>query len=254
MEIDGNLAIVTGAASGLGAATASLLREAGAKVALLDRDATAVSAQASKLGGLSLACDVCDEGEVESALDRAISESGPIRMVVHCAGISEPAKIVGRKGPQPIEAFSRSIQVNLIGTYNVMRLAGARMQQNEPIGPDGERGVIVTTGSIAAYEGQVGQASYAASKAGVVALTLPAAREFAPFGIRVLCIAPGIFQTPLMDVLPQDVQESLGGSIPFPSRLGSPTEFAELAAHMIRNRMLNGETVRLDGAIRMASR
>ena len=175
-------------------------------------------------------------------------------MLVHCAGISEPAKIVGRNGPQPLDQFANSIHVNLIGTYNVLRLAGARMQTNQPQGDDGERAVIVNTGSVAAFEGQIGQASYAASKAGVVAMTLPAAREFARYGIRVLCIAPGIFSTPLMDVLPPDVQESLGSSVPFPSRLGAPDEFAELAAHMIENKMLNGEVVRLDGAIRMAAK
>ncbi len=253
MDLKGAGAVVTGGGSGLGAATAKLLLERGAQVAMLDLNETAVRDQAAAIGGLGVPCDVCDEESTIKALDQASEFCGGIRILVHCAGISEPAKIVGRKGPQPLDDFARSIQVNLVGTYNVMRLVAPRMQSNAPLGKDEERGVIVTTGSVAAFEGQVGQASYAASKAGVIAMTLPAAREFARFGIRVLCIAPGIFNTPLMDVLPQDVQDSLGASIPFPSRLGAPEEFADLAAHMIQNKMLNGEVVRLDGAIRMSS-
>ena len=254
MELSGSSAVVTGGGSGLGAATAKLLAESGARVTILDLNEAAARSQAEAIGGAAVACDVCDEQSTTEALDRAVELHGEIRILVHCAGISEPARIVGRKGPQPLKDFAKSIQVNLVGTYNVMRLTAARMQANTPWGDDRERGVIVNTGSVAAFEGQVGQASYAASKAGVVALTLPAAREFASSGIRVLCIAPGIFSTPLMDVLPQEVQDSLGASIPFPSRLGAPSEFAELAVHMIQNRMLNGEVVRLDGAIRMAAR
>ena len=254
MNIDGAGVVVTGGGSGLGAATATALAESGARLTVLDRNEEAANARAAELGGIAIACDVCDTESTSTALDKAIAAHGPIRAVVHCAGISEPAKIVGRKGPQPLDQFDRSIQINLIGTYNVLRLAAARMQESDPVGKDGERGVIINTASVAAFEGQIGQASYAASKAGVVALTLPAARELARSGIRVLCIAPGIFHTPLMDVLPQDVQQSLGASIPFPSRLGEPDEYAALALHMIQNTMLNGEVVRLDGAIRMAAK
>jgi NAD(P)-dependent dehydrogenase (short-subunit alcohol dehydrogenase family) len=218
----------------------------------MDLNAEQADKVAADIGGIALPCDVCDSEAVASALATAQQAHGVARIIVNFAGISKPAKIVGRKGPESLEQFNLSLQVNLVGTYNVMRLAAAALQQADTINADGERGVIISTASVAAFEGQIGQASYAASKAGVAALTLPAAREFAQFGIRVLAIAPGIFHTPMMDVLPAEAQESLGASIPFPSRLGKPEEFADTVLYMAGNTMLNGEVIRLDGAIRMA--
>jgi NAD(P)-dependent dehydrogenase (short-subunit alcohol dehydrogenase family) len=252
MEIKGHAAIVTGGASGLGAATARALAAAGAKVALLDVNEKAASEVAQENGGLAVGCDVADAKSGADALTRAAEKHGAARILVNCAGVGPAKRIVGREGPMPLDDYERVIRVNLIGTFNMMRLVAAGMQSVEPI--DGERGVIVSTASVAAFEGQVGQAAYSSSKGGVAALTLPAAREFAQFGIRVLAIAPGIFGTPMLRALPQEAQDSLGASVPFPKRLGEPREFAALVMHCIRNGYLNGEVIRLDGALRMAPR
>ena len=253
MNPKGHAALVTGGGSGLGAATAAVLAKAGAKVALLDVNEAAMKEVAGKIGALAVKCDVADADAAAKAVAEAKSKQGAARILVNCAGIGTAARIVGRDGPMPLAAFKRVIDVNLIGTFNMMRLAAAGMQALQPL-DDGERGVIVSTASIAAYEGQIGQAAYAASKGGIVALTLPAAREFARFGIRVNTVAPGLFLTPLMDTLPPDVQQSLGASVPFPARLGKPEEYARLVLDIIGNPMLNGETIRLDGALRMPPR
>lgn len=253
MDVNGIAAIVTGGASGLGLATGRALAAAGAKVALLDLNEEAARAAADELGGIAAVCDVSDAASAEAAVRRAAELQGPARILVNCAGIATPARIVGRGGPAPLDAYARVVQVNLIGTFNMMRLMAAGALKLDPL-ENGERGVIVSTASVAAYEGQVGQAAYASSKAGVIGLTLPAAREFAPAGIRVCAIAPGLFETPMMRGLPPEVQESLGASVPFPSRLGRPEEFAQLVMAIIANPMLNGETIRLDGAIRMQAR
>jgi NAD(P)-dependent dehydrogenase (short-subunit alcohol dehydrogenase family) len=253
MDVAGSAAIVTGGASGLGAATARVLAAAGAKVAVLDLDAERGRAVAAETGGLFAACDVADAESAISAIAGAREKHGPARILVNCAGIGGGARIVGRDGPMPLDRFEKIVRVNLTGSFNMMRLAASDMTKLAPLGT-GERGVIISTASVAAFEGQIGQAAYSASKGGIAALTLPAAREFAQFGIRVLAIAPGVFETPMLGRLPPDVQESLGKSIPFPSRLGDPKEFADLALAMIRNPYLNGEVVRLDGALRMAPR
>jgi NAD(P)-dependent dehydrogenase (short-subunit alcohol dehydrogenase family) len=250
MDVTGHSALVTGAASGLGEATARALSEAGARVALFDMNREAIDALAADIGGLPVACDVGDEASTEAAVAAAREAHGPARIAISCAGVAPPAKIVGRDGPQPLDQFAKVIQVNLVGTFNVMRLAAADMQALEPL-ETGERGVIINTASIAAFEGQIGQAAYAASKGGVVSMTLPAAREFSRFGIRVLTIAPGTFSTPMLQGLPEAAQQALGAAVPFPSRLGDPAEFASLVLHMIGNVMMNGEVVRLDGALRM---
>jgi NAD(P)-dependent dehydrogenase (short-subunit alcohol dehydrogenase family) len=250
MQVKGHAAIVTGAGSGLGAATARALAAAGAKVALLDINETAAGAVAAEIGGLAVACNVADAVSAEQAVGAARAAHGAARILINCAGIGPAARIVGRDGPLPLDAFRQVIEVNLIGSFNLMRLAAADMIALEPLG-DGERGVIVSTASVAAYEGQIGQAAYAASKGGIVALTMPAAREFARSGIRVNTIAPGLFATPLLLGMPQPVQDSLAASVPFPSRFGTPQEYAKLALHIIDNAMLNGETIRLDGALRM---
>jgi NAD(P)-dependent dehydrogenase (short-subunit alcohol dehydrogenase family) len=253
MDINGQAAIVTGAASGLGAATAHTLAAAGAKVAVLDVNEQAALKVANEIGGFAAPCDVASSEEVTAALKSAASVHGPARILVNCAGIGPAKRIVGRDGPAPLGEFERVIRVNLIGTYNCLRLAAAAMLGLESLA-DGERGIIISTASVAAFEGQIGQAAYSASKGGVAALTMPAAREFAQFGVRVLAIAPGIFRTPMIHALPQEAQDSLGASVPFPKRLGEPEEFAELVLHMVRNRYLNGEVIRLDGALRMAPR
>jgi NAD(P)-dependent dehydrogenase (short-subunit alcohol dehydrogenase family) len=253
MDITGHAAIVTGGASGLGAATARMLAEAGAKVAVLDVNDKAAAEVATAVNGIAIHCDVTDSAATEKALVKAAADHGTPRIVVSCAGIGPAKRIVGRDGPMPLADFARVIEINLIGTFNLMRLAAAAMQPLEPL-QDGERGVIVCTASVAAYEGQIGQAAYAASKAGVVGLVLPAAREFAQFGIRVNAIAPGIFTTPMLHALPEAAQQSLAASVPFPKLLGQPPQFAALVRHMIENRYLNGEVVRLDGALRMAPR
>lgn len=251
MDIAGSSALVTGGASGLGAAAARHLAVLGAHVAVLDRDEAKGSTVANEIGGVFCACDIASEESAEAAIARAAEAHGPARVLVSCAGIGGAARIVGREGPMPLAAFEQVVRVNLIGTFNMMRLAAAAMTGLDPV-DTGERGVIVSTASVAAYEGQIGQAAYSASKGGIVSLTLPAARELARFGIRVLTIAPGLFRTPLLQELPEEAQRGLAASIPFPSRLGAPEEFAQLVAAMIANPYLNGETVRLDGALRMA--
>jgi len=253
MEIQHQAAVVTGAGSGLGAETAATLARAGAKVALLDINLEAARLAAAGIGGLAVHADVADPDSAAAALAAARDRHGPARILVNCAGIGPAKRIVGRDGPMPLAQFERVIRVNLIGSFNMMRLAAADMAGLDPF-TDGERGVIVLTASVAAFEGQVGQAAYAASKAGVAGLTLPAARELAQFGIRVLAIAPGIFSTPMLHGLPAEVQESLGAAVPFPRRLGGASEFADLVMHCIANRYLNGEVIRLDGALRMAPR
>ena len=251
MEIAARSAFVTGAGSGLGAATARALAAAGARVAVFDRDAGKGQAVADEIGGLFFACDVADAAVAERAVGDAVAAIGAPAVLVNCAGIGGAARIVGREGPMPLEAFERVVRVNLFGSFNMMRLAAAAMSVAEP-DASGQRGVIISTASVAAFEGQIGQAAYAASKGGIVALTLPAAREFARFGIRVLTIAPGLFLTPLLEELPEEAKEALGASIPNPARLGKPEEFASLVLAMVGNDYLNGEVVRLDGALRMA--
>jgi NAD(P)-dependent dehydrogenase (short-subunit alcohol dehydrogenase family) len=246
-------ALVTGGASGLGAATARYLAHAGAKVAILDLNMVLAQQVADEIGGLAIECNVADAASAEAAVAQARQAHGIARVLVNCAGIGVAQRIVGRQGAMPLEDFARVINVNLIGSFNLMRLAAADMSKVEAL-DDGERGVIISTASVAAYEGQIGQAAYAASKGGIVSLTLPAAREFAQFGIRVNAIAPGLFLTPLLLGLPKEAQDSLAASIPYPKRLGQPDEYAKLVLHIIDNVMLNGETIRLDGALRMAPR
>src|SRR3954468_6462782 len=253
MDPKGQAAVVTGGGSGLGAETAAQLARAGAMVAVLDVNVDAARATAEKIKGVAIACDVSDSAAAEAALAQARSAHGPARVLVNCAGVGPAKRIVGRDGPMPLADYERVIRINLIGSFNMMRLVAADMQKIEPL-PDGDRGVIVSTTSVAAFEGQIGQAAYSSSKGGVAALTLPAAREFAQFGIRVLAIAPGIFGTPMLRALPQEAQDSLGASVPFPQRLGEPREFAALVLHCIHNGYLNGEVIRLDGALRMAPR
>ncbi len=253
MQVEGQAAIVSGGGSGLGRATAQMLAAAGVKVAILDISETAAGEAARETGGLAIGADVADAKSVEAAFAKARERHGPARIAVNCAGIATAGRIVGREGPLPLDAFRRVIEVNLIGSFNVMRLAAAEMSALDPLA-DGERGIIVSTASVAAYEGQIGQAAYSASKGGIVALTLPAARELARYGIRVVAIAPGIFSTPMLQGLPQNVCDSLAASIPFPNRLGRPEEYAALVFHLCRNTMINGETIRLDGALRMAAR
>jgi NAD(P)-dependent dehydrogenase (short-subunit alcohol dehydrogenase family) len=253
MDIKGQAAIVTGGASGLGAATARTLAASGAKVAIVDVNAKAAAEVAIDVNGIAIACDVADSAAAEAAINKAAADHGPARILINCAGVGPAKRIVGRDGPMPLADYERVIRVNLIGTFNMMRVAAAAMQALAPLA-DGERGVIVSTASIAAFEGQIGQAAYSSSKGGVAALTLPAAREFAQFGIRVLAIAPGIFSTPMLRALPQEAQDSLGAAVPFPKRLGEPREFAALVMHCIHNGYLNGEVIRLDGALRLGPR
>ena len=253
MELAGQAAVITGGGSGLGAATAEALAKSGARVSLVDRNETAAKATAARIGGLGIGCDVTDAASAEAAFATARAAHGPVRILVNCAGIADAGRIVGRDGPLPLAAFAKVINVNLIGTFNMLRLAAAEMGALDP-GADGERGVIINTASVAAYEGQVGQAAYAASKAGVVGLTIQAARELARSGIRVVTIAPGLIDTPMFDGLPGEVKTSLAASVPFPARLGLPADYAALALHIMTNRYLNGETIRLDGALRMAPR
>jgi NAD(P)-dependent dehydrogenase (short-subunit alcohol dehydrogenase family) len=253
MDIEGVAAIVTGGASGLGGATAEMLSGAGAKVTLFDMNAEAGEAHAKKIGGRFARVNVSEDEAVRDAVDEAEASFGIARILVNCAGIAPACKTVGRgAAPHALELFRRVIEVNLIGTFNVISKFAARLSVAEPLGE--ERGVIVSTASVAAYEGQVGQAAYAASKSGVAGMTLPVARDLSQFGIRVCTIAPGIFWTPMLAAMSQDVQDSLGRQVPFPSRLGKPEEYAKLVRSIIENPMLNGETIRLDGAIRMAPR
>ncbi|QNT69878.1 SDR family NAD(P)-dependent oxidoreductase [Defluviicoccus vanus] len=251
MDVKGLAAIVTGAGSGLGEITARALAAAGAKVAVFDLAEEAANRVASEIGGVACICDVSNAESAEAAVAKAKAAHGAARIVVQCAGIAPPAKIVGRKGPHSLDLYSKVVGINLVGTFNIMRLTAADMLALDPVGDTQERGVIINTASIAAFEGQVGQAAYASSKAGVVGLTLPSAREFAPAGVRVFCIAPGIFKTPMMAGLPEETQKTLGAEVPFPSRLGNPQEYAKLALAIIDNPYLNGEVVRCDGALRM---
>jgi NAD(P)-dependent dehydrogenase (short-subunit alcohol dehydrogenase family) len=250
MKLDGIGALVAGGASGLGAATARLLAANGARVAIADLDGDKAQALADELGGAGFKADVTNEAEVQAAVDGAVEAFGEIRFAVSCAGIGWAERTVGKNGPAQLQPFETVIRVNLIGTFNVLRLAAAAMAQNEP-DEGGERGAVVMTASIAAYDGQIGQTAYAASKGGIVGLTLPAARDLSRQGIRVCTIAPGTFDTPLLAALPEDARLALGQQIPHPSRLGDPAEFAALACHIAQNPMLNGETIRLDGALRM---
>ncbi len=251
---EGHAAIVSGGASGLGEATARRLAASGLKPAILDLNEAAGAALAGELGGIFCKVDVTDAASVSQALDRVAAELGTPRVAVHCAGIAPAAKTVSRGEAHDPAVFAKTIAVNLIGTFNCASQAAARMVAAEPLEPDGQRGVIVNTASVAAFEGQVGQVAYSASKGGVVGMTLPMARDLADKGVRVCAIAPGLFLTPMLKGLPQEVQDSLGAQVPFPSRLGDPAEFAALALHIVENPMLNGEVIRLDGAIRMAAR
>ena len=254
MQIPGHTALVTGGGSGLGAAVARELARQGAKVAVLDVNAAGAEAVAAEIGGLALRCDITDSASVSAALDAAEAALGPARILMNIAGIGTAKRVIGKDGnAASLEDFAKVVNVNLIGTYNAARLFAAACAKLEPM-EDGERGAMVFTASVAAFDGQVGQQAYSASKGGVVGMTLPMARDLAQHGIRVCTIAPGLFNTPLMRTLPEPVQQSLAASIPFPSRLGKPEEFAELACHIVSNGHLNGEVIRLDGALRMAPR
>jgi NAD(P)-dependent dehydrogenase (short-subunit alcohol dehydrogenase family) len=254
MKIEGQSALVTGGGSGLGEAVARELARHGARVAVLDVNAASAQRVAGDIGGIGLAADITDTPSLTAALDAAEAALGPARIVMNIAGIGTAKRVVGKDGaPAPLEDFERVIRVNLIGTYNVVRLAAARIVRLDPL-DGGERGVMLMTASVAAYDGQVGQEAYSASKGGIVSMTLPLARDLAQHGIRVCTVAPGLFETPLMKQLPEAVQQSLAASIPFPPRLGRPDEFAALAAHIVTNGHLNGECIRLDGALRMAPR
>jgi NAD(P)-dependent dehydrogenase (short-subunit alcohol dehydrogenase family) len=254
MNIEGQAALVSGGGSGLGEAVARELARLGARVAVIDVNAQGAQRVASDIGGVAQVADIADEASLSAALDAAEAAHGPARIVMNIAGIGTAKRVIGKDGsPAPLGDFERVIRVNLIGTYNMVRLTAARIAKLEPLA-DGERGVMVMTASVAAYDGQVGQEAYSASKGGIVSMTLPLARDMAQHGIRVCTIAPGLFETPLMKTLPEPVQQSLAASIPFPPRLGRPEEFAALAAHIVTNVHLNGETIRLDGALRMAPR
>ena len=255
MQVKDKVFVVTGGGSGLGAATARALVEAGASVVLADLNRDAGEKLASELGAKArfVETDVANEASAVNAIQTAISEFGGLQGLVNCAGVAPAEKVVGKEGPHRLESFSRVININLVGTFNMIRLAAEAMQKGEP-DAGGERGVIVNTASVAAFDGQLGQAAYAASKGGIVALTLPVARELARSGIRVVTIAPGIMETPMLLGMPDEVQESLGKMVPFPSRMGKPAEFAELVKHIAENAYLNGEVIRLDGAIRMGAK
>ena len=251
MQIHGNTFIVTGAASGLGAASARMLAAAGATVVLADLQQEAGAALAAELGGLFVCCDVTSEADGQAVMAAAATAGpGPLRGLVNCAGVAPAARTVGKDGPHPLALFQRTVNINLVGTFNMARLAAAAMATLVP-GPGGERGVIVNTASVAAFDGQVGQAAYAASKAAVAGLTLPMARDLARSGIRVMAIAPGLFATPMLLGMPAEVQQALGAMVPFPARLGQPDEYAQLLRAVIENQMLNGEVIRLDGALRL---
>lgn len=252
MELKGTPVLVTGGASGLGEATAQHLAELGARVTVLDIHHERAQAVAGRIGGLALPCDVTDPASAEQAIAQARARHGVARLLVNCAGGGAAGRVVGKNGPMPLEQFTRTVNLNLFGAFNMTRLAAADMLQTEAI--EGERGLILFTTSVAAYEGQVGQAAYTASKGALVSLTLQLAREFAPWGVRAMAVAPGIFETPLLGNLSPEVQESLADGIPFPRRLGRPQEFAQLVADIARNRYLNGEVIRIDGAVRLAPR
>lgn len=250
MNIQGKVALVTGGGSGLGAETARALAKQGAKVAVVDLNQAAADSVAKEINGISVQCDIRLEEQVSAALDDVEQQLGTPQIVINSAGIGSAHRILARNGVHPLEQFKRVIDVNLIGSFNILRLSAERMSKLE-VESSGERGVIVMTASVAAYEGQIGQAAYAASKGGIVSLTLPAARELSSFAIRVLTLAPGLFKTPLMNELPEDVQDALGNSIPFPKRLGDAGEFAALAVHCCENSYLNGEVIRIDGGMRL---
>lgn len=250
MKVNGISAIVTGGASGLGAATAKKLAAAGAKVAILDMNFSLAQKVAAEINGMAVECDVADETSAAYAVAEAKEKFGAVRILINCAGIGGSARIVGKQGPMPLNDFTKVVNVNLIGSFNMLRLCAAEMITAEPM-EDGERGVIISTASVAAYEGQIGQAAYAASKGGIVSLTMPAAREFAQFGIRVNAIAPGLFLTPLLEGLSDEAKQSLSATIPFPKRLGAAEEYAKLVLHIIDNNYINGEVIRIDGALRM---
>jgi NAD(P)-dependent dehydrogenase (short-subunit alcohol dehydrogenase family) len=253
MEIEGAAAIVIGGASGLGEASVRALHERGAQVTIADVNAEKGQALASELGLQFAPCDVREESQVQAAVEQAATAEGGLRIAVCCAGTGWAQKVAGSKGPHPLLPFETIIQINLIGTFNALRFASSAMIANEPL-EEGERGVCITTASIAAYDGQVGQIAYSASKGGVVGMTLPAARDLSQYGIRVNTIAPGLFDTPLLAALPEEARTKLGAGIPYPQRLGRPAEYAQLACQIVENRMLNGETIRLDGALRMPPR
>jgi NAD(P)-dependent dehydrogenase (short-subunit alcohol dehydrogenase family) len=253
MQLKDQAAIVTGGASGLGAATARKLAAQGARVAVADLNTRLAETVAAEIGGVAVTCDVSDAASAEAAIVAAAKAHGPARVLVNCAGIGVAKRVVGRDGPMALGDFDRVIRINLIGSFNMLRLATNEMSKLEPL-EGGERGIVISTASVAAYDGQIGQSAYSASKGGIVAMTLPIARELAQFGIRVLTIAPGLFLTPLLGSLPQEAQDSLAAAIPFPRRLGHADEFAALALHMIDNPYMNGEVVRLDASLRMAPR
>jgi NAD(P)-dependent dehydrogenase (short-subunit alcohol dehydrogenase family) len=252
MNLENLPALVTGGGSGMGAVTARMLSGRGARVAVLDRDIDAARKTAQQIDGLALEADVSSAQSVDAALQQIIDKWGAPRVAVSCAGIAPASRIVGREGPHDLDLFQQVININLVGTFNVLRLCAGQMAKLEPLSEGGSRGVIINTASVAAYEGQIGQAAYGSSKGGVVALTLPAARELSRFGIRVMTVAPGLIGTPMLLNMPNEVQDSLASQVPFPARLGKPEEFADLVSHIIDNEMLNGEVIRLDGAIRLA--
>ena len=251
MDLNGVTALVTGAGSGMGAATAKALAKRGARVAVVDLNLESAQQTADSIKGLALSADVSSGESVEAALQQVVDELGAPRVVVSCAGIAAASRIVGREGPHELDLYQRVINVNLVGTFNVLRLTAERMSTLDPVSDSGARGVIVNTASVAAYDGQIGQAAYSSSKGGVVALTLPAARELARFGIRVMTVAPGLIGTPMLLNMPDEVQQSLADQVPFPQRFGTPEEYADLVLHIVDNEMLNGEVIRLDGAIRL---
>jgi NAD(P)-dependent dehydrogenase (short-subunit alcohol dehydrogenase family) len=253
MKIEGSAALVVGGASGLGEATVRALHERGASVTIADVNAEKGATLSAELGLEFVACDVREEGQVEAAVQKAAESDGGLRIAVCCAGTGWAQKIAGSKGPHPLMPFETIIAINLIGTFNALRFSAAAMIANEPL-DDGERGVCVNTASIAAFDGQVGQVAYSASKGGVVGMTLPTARDLSQYGVRVNTIAPGLFDTPLLAALPEEARKALGAGVPFPQRLGLPGEYAQLACQIVENRMLNGETIRLDGALRMPPR
>lgn len=255
MQLNNHTFLITGGASGLGAATADMLIEAGARVALVDLNEAALQERVGALGDRACAyvADIADEQQASVAVAAARKDFGQLHGLINCAGIAPGEKILGRNGPHALASFDRALRVNLLGSFNMLRLVSAAMAEGEANGP-GERGVIINTASVAAYDGQIGQAAYAASKGGIVSMTLPAARELARHGIRVMAIAPGIFETPMMAGMTQEVRDSLARDVPFPPRLGLPEEYAALVRHIIENPMLNGEVIRLDGALRMAAR
>jgi NAD(P)-dependent dehydrogenase (short-subunit alcohol dehydrogenase family) len=251
MKVDNHAVVISGGASGMGAETGRRLAAQGAKVALFDLNVEAAEAIAKEIGGIAVQCDVTDAASAEAAFAKAREAHGPARIAINCAGVATPGRIVGRDGPLDLAAFKKVVDINLVGTFNILRLAAYDMSKLDPLDTT-ERGVIINTASVAGFEGQIGQAAYGSSKGGVIALGLPAARELARFGIRVMTIAPGLIATPMLVTMPQEVQDSLAATVPFPNRFGEAAEYADLALHIIGNVMLNGEVIRLDGAIRLA--